>query len=178
MTVTQDNFIVQERLRNGEAVLIRPLKDGDRRTVNTVWSHLSPLSVYHRFFSPKKELSEADLEYLSHVDFKKHVALTVCVRDKNDELEPVAIGRYIVTEEDPDTAEVAFAVDDPYQGLGIGTILMRQLAIIARSAGIKRFLAYVLTENTRMMAVFNHSGLPIKKTMADGSTYEVELSLD
>ncbi len=167
----------KERLKNGAEVTIRPLKDGDRKTLSTIWKHLSPQSIYYRFFSPKKELSESDLEYLSHVDFKKHVALTACIENKDGSLEPVAIGRYIVTEENPGTAEVAFVVDDPFQGIGIGSALMKQLAIIGRSAGLERFVAYVLTENKRMLSVFNHSGLPMQKSMADGSTYEIELSL-
>ena len=60
---------------------------------------------------------------------------------------------------EPGTAEVAFAVDDPHQGLGLGTLLMRHLATIARAAGLERFVAEVLAGNTAMLKVFEKSGL-------------------
>lgn len=178
MAVAQIDFQVVEKLKDGREVILRPLRDGDRKTLTTVWSHLSPLSIYHRFFSPKKALSESDLAYLSHIDFKQHVALTVCARLEDGTEEPVAIGRYIVLDDEPEKAEIAFTVDDPYQGLGIGTILMRHLAVIGKAAGLKAFKAYVLAENHRMLRVFARSGLSMTKTMTDGSTCEVELSLD
>lgn len=185
MILTQETFLFKETLKDGRSINIRPLKDGDRHSLTTVWNHLSPLSIYHRFFSPKKSLSESDLAYLSHVDFKNHVALLAWIKTESedsqnedkDQEEPVAIGRYIVIEEKPRTAEIAFVVDDPYQGLGIGTILMKHLSIIGRTTGIEIFKAYVLSENYRMLAVFSHCGLNSKRTQIDGSTYEIELYL-
>ena len=47
----------------------------------------------------------------------------------------------------PGAAEVAFVVIDDYQGQGIGAALLRHLAAIARSAGLKELVAEVLPEN-------------------------------
>ena len=41
----------------------------------------------------------------------------------------------------PDTAEFAIVVGDPLQGRGLGSLLARELATAARSAGIRRFSA-------------------------------------
>ena len=57
-------------------------------------------------------------------------------------------GRYIVVE--PGQAEIAFVVVDAYQGQGIGSVLMRHLAALAREAGLKELIAEVLPENTAM----------------------------
>ena len=79
----------------------------------------------------------------------------------------VAGGRYIV--EKAGTAEVAFAVVDDYQGQGIGAVLLRHLAALAREAGLKEFTAEVLPDNTPMLKVFERSGLKFSsKRSADG----------
>ena len=68
-------------------------------------------------------------------------------------------GRYIVIQ--PGQAEVAFVVVDEYQGRGIGGALMRHLTSIARTAGLRTFVAEVLPENTPMLQLFKGSGLPL-----------------
>ena len=55
---------------------------------------------------------------------------------------------------DSDVAEVAFVVDDAYQGLGIGTLLLEYLASEGRRHGFKRFAADTLLENNAMLQVF------------------------
>jgi acetyl coenzyme A synthetase (ADP forming)-like protein len=60
---------------------------------------------------------------------------------------------------DTDTAEVAFVVDDANQGRGLGTLLLEQLAAIAREHGIHGFVADTLAGNDAMLAVFRDSGL-------------------
>jgi len=65
-------------------------------------------------------------------------------------------GRYIVVR--PGQAEIAFVVVDAYQAQGIGTILMRHLAVMARDAGLQELFAEVLPENTAMLKVFRKFG--------------------
>ena len=65
-------------------------------------------------------------------------------------------GRYIVVQ--PGQAEIAFVVIDAYQNQGVGTILMRHLAVLARDAGLKELVAEVLPENTAMLKLFKKFG--------------------
>ena len=51
-------------------------------------------------------------------------------------------------------ADVAFVVDEQYQGLGVSTYLYKMLFQLARSRGIQGFTADVLTTNKAMMKVF------------------------
>ena len=69
----------------------------------------------------------------------------------------VAVVRYVFVADD--RAEVAFMVIDAYQGKGLGTLLLRHLTTIARSAGLRRFVAEVLSENRPMLEVFGKCGL-------------------
>jgi RimJ/RimL family protein N-acetyltransferase len=109
-----------------------------------------------------------------NIDFIDHVALVAVLEEAG---RPVIVGgaRYIVIE--PGSAEVAFAIIDQYQGLGIGQALMRHLARIARGVGIRELIADVLPENVAMLKVFAKSGLPLT-TKCGSNVVHVALRLD
>jgi GNAT superfamily N-acetyltransferase len=130
-------------------------------------------SIQRRFFAPKRHLSEREIEFYSNVDFVTHVAL-VAVLDKGGGPTLVGGGRYIVTQ--PGAAEVAFAVDDAHQGLGIGGRLMKHLAAIARDAELREFVAEVLPGNAAMLSVFKKSGLAME-SRREGGVVHVTLRL-
>lgn len=150
-----------DMLRDGRPVEIRALRTDDRPNVLAAVARASPRSLFRRFFAPKKKLTDQELDRLLTVDFVNHVAL-VAVVDENEKRSIVGGGRFIVVQ--PGKAEVAFAVIDPYQGQGIGTILMRHLGAIAQKAGLRTLIAEVLAENIPMLTVFAHSGYPMVKT--------------
>jgi ribosomal protein S18 acetylase RimI-like enzyme len=77
----------------------------------------------------------------------------------NDAGQPTIVGggRYVVIQ--PGQAEVAFAIVDAYQRLGLGSALMRHLATLGREAGLRELIAEVLSENVPMLSVFERSGL-------------------
>jgi acyl-CoA synthetase (NDP forming)/GNAT superfamily N-acetyltransferase len=72
-------------------------------------------------------------------------------------------------------AEVAFAVADDFQGRGIGTRMLEQLAVVAAERGIHRFDAEVMLADRRMLGVFEHAGFVVRRK---GSHGDVTLSLD
>ena len=113
-------------------------------------------TLYRRFFAPKRYFSEREIAFFLDVDFKTHVALAAVLSEGGRSL-IVGGARYIVTE--PGCAEVAFAVDDPHQKLGIASHLIAHLIAIGRAAGVERFVAEVLPENVPMLKVFERCGL-------------------
>lgn len=147
-----------ERLRDGRRLKVRALLPGDRDGILKAFNRSSPQSLRRRFFAAKGGLTEKEIEFFSKVDFVNHVALAAAVEEEG---QPVIVGggRYVLTE--PGQAEIAFAIIDQYQGKGIGAILMRHLATIAREAGLKVLVAEVLPENAPMLAVFKKSGLRV-----------------
>jgi RimJ/RimL family protein N-acetyltransferase len=76
----------------------------------------------------------------------------------------------------PDCAEVAFAIDDPHQRLGIATHLIKHLIEIARAAELKGFVAEVLPENVPMLKVFERCGLAMT-TRGERGVLHVTLDL-
>jgi RimJ/RimL family protein N-acetyltransferase len=151
------NYSAFETLRGGRRVEIRALRPADRAGLSAAVARSSSESLYRRFFSIKRSFTESEIEYFLNVDFVDHVALVAVVEE--DGRPAIAGGaRYIV--EQPGMAEIAFAVVDEYQGQGLGAALMRHLAAIAVSAGLKTFVAEVLPDNVPMLKVFEKSGFP------------------
>jgi GNAT superfamily N-acetyltransferase len=116
-------------------------------------------------------LSDVEVAHLTQVDYVDRLALVI-----EDQGELVAVGRY---DRYPETtrAEVAFLVRDDYQHLGLGSRLLGALARAAWARGITKFSAETLFTNAHMMAVFRHSGFPLKTSITDGEI-SVRFSID
>jgi GNAT superfamily N-acetyltransferase len=159
------NYSATDRSRDGRKLEIRALRPEDKAGILRAIERTSAKSLYRRFFGTKRYFSDKEVASFINVDFVNHVAL-VAVVDEAEGPAIVAGGRYVV--EKPGVAEVAFAVIDDYQGHGIGSTLLRHLAVIARQAGLKEFVAEVLPENAPMLRTFEKSGLkPTTKREAD-----------
>lgn len=171
------DFRSEEALRSGLAVTIRHLRADDRARMARAIRGLDRESIYTRLFSYHDELTEAGLDRVMRTDPDTEVALVVATRRDGDEV-VIGGGRYVVTggRAGARTAEVAFVVEEDYQGLGIASRLLRHLAAIAGEHGIAELEADVLAENKSMLAVFAKAGLATRKRH-DGGTVHVTLPL-
>jgi GNAT superfamily N-acetyltransferase len=178
MSTTTEKYHAEERLRDGRNVVIRAVHATDKPLLKEAMHHLSPQSLYFRFLTPKKELTDKELAYFTEVDFLHHVALMASVSE-NGKSVPAGVGRYVMADSEPATkrAEVAFAVSEEYQGLGIATLLLKHLTLIARDAGLEAFTALVLNENRKMLEVFKNCGLPMETQLNIAGVLEVVLRL-
>jgi RimJ/RimL family protein N-acetyltransferase len=172
------HFRLADALKDGTPVTIRAVCPDDKDRINDAFHHLEPETIYTRYFRYKNHLTEEELKWATELDFEKDVALVVTVlRDDRE----IVIGgsRFSVLASDPGaprSAEIAFTVEEDYQGQGIAGRLLRHMTRIARQMGIAAFEAEVLPRNRAMLAVFERGGLPIEKRTDDGVIY-VTLSL-
>jgi RimJ/RimL family protein N-acetyltransferase len=167
------DYSAGERLRDGRTLEIRALRPADRAGLLASFERTSEESRYRRFFAPKRTFSEREIEFYLNVDFVGHVALVAELEEGGQQV-IAGGGRYIVSE--PGRAEVAFAVDDLHQGLGIATRLMRHLVVIARAAGQRELFAEVLPDNASMLKVFARCGLAAT-TRREGGIVHVTMAL-
>ena len=165
----------KEVLVDGSSVVVRAIKPEDKSALREAFSELSIESICARFFQRKQSLSVQELEYFTEVDFVNHVAIGVGLLHGGQTV-PIGIGRYIVNRSDPAAAEIALTVDDDYQGIGVGSLLLKHLSHIARNSGIERLYATVFATNDRMMHVFRRSRLPVQQSTNSG-LIEVTLAL-
>ncbi|NIP72731.1 MAG: GNAT family N-acetyltransferase, partial [Gammaproteobacteria bacterium] len=134
-------------LRDGTSLRLRPIRPDDDERMLQLFRRLSPQTVYRRFMALLKRMSLPEVQRFTHIDFAHEMALVGVVEDEG---EPggeriIGVGRFVRLPR-PTHAEVAFTVEDAYQGLGIGTHLLQELLPFARMAEIEVLEAEVLAE--------------------------------
>jgi len=141
-------------LRDGSTLRIRPVRPDDEPRLLVFLRGLSEASRRFRFFNLA---SSEYLEQVSHrevnIDPRRDFGI-VATEGHDDRI----VGHAEYRSGDADSAEVSFIVADAYQGRGLGTILLGELARVASEAGIDRFHAVVMPDNYRMLTVFRESG--------------------
>jgi len=141
------------RLRDGSAVLIRPIQATDEPLVAGIFAGLSDTSRWMRFLAAKAALSPAELRYLTDIDHHDHEALTAIASGGHG----LGVARYIRHADDPQAAEIAIAVVDTWHRRGLGTQLLRQLSDRALRARIDRFTALASADNAAVAALLRTS---------------------
>jgi GNAT superfamily N-acetyltransferase len=168
------------RLTDGREVLVRFLDAGDMPTLQSGLHRLSADSRYQRFMSAMPALSETQARYFADVDGVDHVAFGVSDPssevDGNPEGLGVATARYVRTQRESSTAEIAITVVDDYQRLGLGSILLDHLIEHARHNGVRRLTATMLTQNRGVRALLAGRRFVVGPT-AEASVVEARLDL-
>lgn len=164
------NYKKSEELKDGTAITIRAIHPEDKQIVVDAFYALERGSRYMRFFGFKDHITDEELKKVTEVDFEKEVALVVTTIVAGKEI-IIGLGRYFLLTAASDTApgaEVAFTVEEDYQGQGLAGRLFGHLADIARAKGVSAFEAEVLPQNKAMLTVFARRGLPMDKKYIDG----------
>lgn len=157
-----DSWDTDVVLSDGTTVQIRPIKPSDADGLRRFHARQSPESIYFRYFSPRPELTDRDVNHFTHVDHDSRVAFVAV-----SEGELIAVARY-ERYQGSDVAEVAFFVDDDNHGRGLATVLLEYLVAAGRERGIRRFTATTLPNNSKMLAVFSGAGFDVKSNFDSG----------
>ncbi|WP_343964994.1 GNAT family N-acetyltransferase, partial [Kribbella koreensis] len=154
---------------DGSVVHLRPIRRDDEAALMAINHRLSDRSVYLRFFGLSRLTADEHTRHLVEADpAHGHVALVA-------EVDGVVAGVASYEPMRADEAEMAFLIDDTVHGRGLGTLLLEQLAAVARERGIRHLHADTLAENAPMLRVFLDSGFREVHKLDSGL---VELSLD
>ncbi len=148
-------------LRDGGTAHLRPILPVDADLLRRFHSRLSDETIYNRFFSLYRSLSDKDIGRFTVVDHHDRVALIATIGG-----EMIGVVRYERT--GPDEAEVAFNIEDAHQGRGLGSVFLEHIAAAARESGISRFVADVLPTNRAMLRVFSDAGYVVDQGFDDG----------
>jgi GNAT superfamily N-acetyltransferase len=155
-------------LRDGAEVVLRPIRPDDAPRLQALHSRLSQETIYLRFLGVHPTLFDKEAERLATVDYQNRMAL-VAARAEAGEERLLGVARYAMTgPERPGEAEVAIVVEDKYQGLGLGTLLVERIMAYARTHGVCVFFAEINAENDRILHFVRRSGLPAEKRFRDG----------
>ena len=166
-------------LADGRCVRLRPVQPGDAAGEQDFVIALSPQSRRARFHGALKQLPETVLRAMTAVDFHHHVALVAEAGCNDGAARLVADARYVRggTADSSDSAEFALAVADDWQGLGLGSALLRRLAQHARATGLGRLHGQVLVDNQPMLALVQRLGAHLRGDPFDATIVQVCLAL-
>ena len=166
-------YLVQETLKDGSEATIRAIRPDDTDRLVKAFLALEPQTIRLRFFYAKRSLTDADLRRLQNMDYQRYVGLAATVQNAGAEV-IIGFGEYVARGE---SAEVAFVVEEDWQGRGVASRLLQHLVRIALEHGVIQFEAEVLKENEPMLSVFRQSGLPMTTRNGDDAVL-VTLVLD
>lgn len=154
-------------LRNGASVRLRPIRPDDEPRLMALCRRLSSRTVYERFFSFRRLLPE-EAHAFANVDYRQRMAL-VAELDTGQEPELIGVARYGPSDEET-IADIGLVVEDGWHGLGLGSILLKEILRAGEQQGIRHFRADLLTENRRALRLLARFTDITQRTASDGVT--------
>ena len=161
------------RLKNGSALLLRPIRPDDAERERAFVAAMSDASRYSRFQHSVSALSAEMIARFTQLDYDREMAL-VAIDASSDQI--VGVSRYFPN---PDRVSVEFAVAvaDAWHGRGLGLELMKSLISCAREAGYQRIDGSVLPNNLAMRRLADQLGFVAEESDDPNRTVRVVLSL-
>ncbi len=136
-----------EAIQGGTRVLIRRLRPEDTALYRDFLGAVSAEDLRMRFFARIAELSAAESNKLTHLDYRHEMAFIAL-----DEGTGQMLGLVRLRDElDEETAEFAIMVRSRLKAHGLGWLLMLRIIDYAKEKGLRRVYGDVLVENKTML---------------------------
>ncbi len=165
----------RQTFKNDLDVRFRAIKPSDEEEMRRLFYRFSDQAVYYRYFSPIRTMPHAKTQAYVNIDYRDTLSVVGIVGELGSE-RIIAEGRFAKETGRP-YAELAFVVDEQYQGHGIATHLCKMLVNLARQRGLQGLTASVLASNRSMLKVFEKIGLPANFRLED-QVYEITIPFE
>ena len=150
-------YETRKSFRDGPELLVRPLKPSDEEMMRRLFYSFSDESKFLRYFSNIKTMPHNNMQKYVSIDYINILSLVAVIQKGNSE-RIIAEARMASYPGD-DVFDMAFLVDEDFQGRGIASFMLEYLIQIARDRGTRKLIADVLSHNTRMLAVFKKASV-------------------
>ncbi len=171
-TLYPADITARHKFKGGIEIRFRHIKPSDEEEMRRLFYRFSDQTVYYRYFSPIKTMPHAKMQQYVNVDCNRILSIVALIGPLDQE-HIIAEARFVKDRNRP-YGDVAFVVDEEYQGLGIASYLFEMLIRLAKERGLQGFIADVLASNKSMLKVFEKSGLPVKSSLSSGA-YEITM---
>jgi acetyltransferase len=143
-------------LKNGQEVLLRPIKPEDEPLWLDMFQGFSEESIRYRFFQILKDTPHEVRVRYCNIDYDREIAI-VAEMVKTGQRKILGVARVSI-EPDGKSGEIAFIVSDRWQGLGLGTKMVDYVLDIAKEKGVEDIYAIVLPDNSRALSLLKKIG--------------------
>ncbi|MGR3951325.1 MAG: bifunctional acetate--CoA ligase family protein/GNAT family N-acetyltransferase [Chlamydia sp.] len=143
-------YITFEELKNGEEILIRPIRAEDEPLLIQFHKELSDDSVKARYFdsAPLDERTAHErLIRICYTDFRREIALVAIANESIAGV--IRITRIVGMP----LWDLKLIVADRFQGYGIGSKLMKRGLLVSEQEGVQEVTAKLLYENEGMLSL-------------------------
>ena len=138
--------------KQGETVIIRPIRPEDEPLLVTFHETLSDRSVYLRYLTNldySERVAHQRLARICCTDYDREMALVAECKDCDDKPEIMGVAR-LSKHHHRSEGRFTMLINDRFQGRGIGAELLRQLLDVARDEGLERVTAEMTADNIAM----------------------------
>lgn len=160
------HILEKQTFKGGIVLKFRALKPSDEESMRRFFYRCSDEIIYYRFFYSIKTMSHDKMQEYVNVDYSKEISVVALTGSSEDE-QIIAEARF-VKDERTNYGDVAFLIQEGYQGIGIGSYLLNLLISLAREQGVKGFSAEVLADNHPMIKVFEKANLTLDARLENG----------
>jgi acyl-CoA hydrolase/GNAT superfamily N-acetyltransferase len=157
----------RKTLKDGLEIKIRPIKPSDEDMMRNLFYHFSDESKYFRYFASKPVMPHREMQTYVNIDYNRIMSVVAIVEIGRSE-RIIAEARYAY-DKSADNYEIAFIVDEEFQGKGVATFMLSYLVKIARDRKITEFIAYVLPRNEAMLKVFEKAKIAFSRSYESDS---------
>jgi acetyltransferase len=147
-------------LKNGQEVLLRPIKPEDEPMWLEMFQSLSEESIRYRFFQMLKDTPHEVRVRYCNIDYDREVAIVAEIVEQGKR-RLLGVGR-LNFEIEGEVGEMSFLVSDKWQGLGLGTKIVDYVLDLAREKGITKVYAIMLPDNYRALSLTKKMGFKIE----------------
>ena len=142
----------EHRLADGRLVRLRAIRPADEAALWAFYGSLSPRTRHLRFQQFTGAMTEALMQFYTHIDYDRHMAFVCEYQDRI-----VGDARYVAN---PGTRSCEFGIvlADDWHHTGVAQLLMRALEDAARERGFERIEGLVLAENADMLGFVKERG--------------------
>ena len=161
-------------LRDGEKVLLRPLKPEDASLYPDFLSEVTSDDLRLRFFAPMRQVAPELIDKLVHYDPAKAMAFIAIAEASGRMLGVVRLH----DEPDGKTGEFAILLRSRLKGHGLGWLMMKHMIANAKEKGMGNVRGQVLSENVTMLQMCQELGFHISDDPNEHGVKQVVLPLE
>ncbi len=160
-----EEFVAERQMKDGTPVILRPIKPEDEPMWHELLANCSTQSIWFRFSYLFKQTTHEMASRYCFIDYDRELGIVAEVEEQGQR-KLIGVGR-LVADMNHDAAEYAVIVIDRWHGHGLGGLLTDYSIEVAKKWGVRKVVAEVSKDNSRMLSTFRGRGFEFNEQEQD-----------